>query len=343
MIEIDGSYLEGGGQIIRTAIALSAITQKGVHIFNIRKGREKPGLRPQHLEGIKASAKICNAKAEGLYLDSMEVKFTPGKLRGGEFTIDTKTAGSVTLILQTLVPQGICAESPLNLSIKGGTAVPFSPTIDYFQHVFCHWLKKIGVSIWVDVRRHGFYPKGGGEILVKIEPGKIKNINLSERGKLQKIDVLSVASNHLKDAKVAERMIDGFRKTLPEANTKFQYVDTVSPGCFIRSHAHFENGKLGADALGKPGKKAEQVGEEAARELKKAIDHNTPIESWMVDQIIPYIALATVETKEISKVKIPHLTKHAETNIWVVKKFLSVDFEIKNSIMICNAISNNIM
>ncbi len=157
-----------------------------------------------------------------------------------------------------------------------------------------------------------------------------------DRGTLQKIDVVSIASNHLKDAKVAERMVNGFGKIIPDANTKIQYVHALSPGCFIRSHAHFDNGKLGADALGKKGKRAEDVGKEAARALRKEIESDAPIDSWMVDQIIPYMALATINTNEISKVRIPCLTKHAQTNIWVTKKFLPVEFEIQNNIMICS-------
>ena len=336
MIDIDGSYLEGGGQILRTAIALSTITKQSVRILNIRKGREKPGLRPQHFQGITAAAKICGATVQGLKINSLEVDFAPSQIKGGTYTIDTKTAGSVTLILQTLIPIGIFSESPLELIIKGGTAVPFSPTIEYFQHIVCHILKIMGVSIFLDIRRHGFYPKGGGEIFVKIEPSKIRNIILMDRGTLQKIDVVSIASNHLKDAKVAERIVNGFGKIIPDAHTKIQYVHAFSPGCFLRSHAHFDNGKMGADALGKKGKRAEDVGKDAARALKKEIESNASIDSWMVDQIIPYMALATVKTNAVSKVKIPCLTKHAQTNIWVTKKFLPVEFEIQNNLMTCS-------
>jgi RNA 3'-terminal phosphate cyclase (ATP) len=335
MIEIDGSYLEGGGQIIRTAIALSAITQKPVRIFNIRKGRDKPGLRPQHLEGIKAAADICNATLAGAGLGSAEVIFEPKKLKGGSFTIDTRTAGSITLILQTLVPLGLFADTPLELSIKGGTAVPFSPTIEYFANILCYFLRIMGIVIFIEIKRHGFYPKGGGEVFVKIEPSKIKSINLTEPGNLQKIDVMSNASHHLKQAEVAERMIAGFRKIFPEAAIKAQYVDTLSPGCFLSSHALFENGKVGADALGKIGKRAEAVGRDAAQELRKAIDDGAPVDHWMVDQILPYLALAAAQTKEASRVRIPCLTKHAETNIWVIKKFLDIEFEISDNVIVC--------
>jgi len=130
-------------------------------------------------------------------------------------------------------------------------------------------------------------------------------------------------------------MIAGFRKIFPEVETKAQYFDTLSPGCFISSHALFENGKVGADALGKIGKRAEDVGLDAARELKNAIANGAPIDSWMVDQILPYIALATAQTKETSHVRIPQLTKHAETNIWVIKKFLDIEFGNRDNMIIC--------
>jgi len=335
MVEIDGSYLEGGGQIIRTAIALSSITKKPIHMYNIRVGREKPGLRPQHLVGIEAAVRMSNGEAEGLRLGSMDITFIPGEIRGGNYFIDTKTAGAITLILQTLVPMGIYADSTSLFEIKGGTAVPFSPSIEYFQHIFCYYLKIMGISVFTDTESHGFYPAGGGKIFTKLEPGKIKNINLTRRGELQKINVLSIASHHLKEAKVAERMINGFKRIFPKANTKFQYVDALSPGCFIRSHAHFENGKLGADALGEKRKKAEDVGEDAALRLKSAIESNTLIDLWMVDQIIPYFALAAYETEKKAKIRIPELTRHAQTNIWVVKNFLTVDFRVVEDVLEC--------
>jgi RNA 3'-phosphate cyclase len=335
MIEIDGGHLEGGGQIVRTAIALSAIYNKSVHIFNIRKGRDKPGLRPQHLEGIAAAVKLCEAKVEGLALNSTEISFTPGKIGGGENTIDTRTAGSVTLILQTLVPIGIYVDSPLQLTIRGGTAVPFSPTVEYFRHILCSIIKMLGVKVEIEVKRHGFYPKGGGEIHVRIFPGKLKPLNLTERGLLRQISVKSFASHHLKTARVAERMLDGFTRVIKDADTHCTYVDASSPGCFIASCALHENSIIGADVLGKRGKPAEDVGREAARSLKETMESNAPVDPWMVDQIIPYMALATFQTGEPSIISVPSLTKHAETNIWVVEKLLPVEFDFDEGRLHC--------
>jgi RNA 3'-phosphate cyclase len=338
MIDIDGSYLEGGGQIVRTAIALSAVTSEPVRLYNIRAGRKKPGLKPQHLSGIRAVSKISNAAIEGLSLGSKEVVFTPGRISGGEYVIDTKTAGAITLILQVLVPVGIYASSPLKMKIKGGTAVSWSPTILYFKHIFCHFLKMIGVLVFVDIERHGFYPRGGGVVSLEIIQGKLKNLELIHRGKLLKVDVIAISSNHLKSARVGERLISGFRKVFPDANIKIEYVDSFSPGCFVHSNAHFEFGKIGADTLGKRGKRAEDVGLEAALNLRKEIETGAPIDDWMVDQLIPYMALATYLNKLESIIRIPCLTRHAETNIWVVKKFLPVDFKEEGNLLICAAI-----
>ena len=335
MIEIDGSYLEGGGQIIRTAIALATVTRQTVTIFNIRKGRDKPGLRPQHLEGIAAASRICSGKTEGLSLNSTEVSFTPGMINGGKYTVDTKTAGAVSLILQTLVPIGMHAESLIELIIKGGTAVPFSPTIAYFNHVYCGVLKRMGISVDIEVKRHGFYPRGGGEVYARIYPTRIKGIDLTERGKLKDIRVESVASFHLKSARVAERMANGFKSIIPETKAQLKYVPADSTGCFVNGWAIYGNSVVGADFLGRVGKRAEEVGKEAALSLRQISDTDAAIDLWMVDQVIPYMAMAACETRQPSRIRILKSTKHAETNTWVVEQFLPVKYSIEGNVMTC--------
>jgi RNA 3'-phosphate cyclase len=339
MIDLDGGHLEGGGQILRTAIALSAVTRQAVRIFNIRKGREKSGLRPQHPGGVAAASKICNARVDGLVLNSSDIRFEPGSIKGGTYTVDTKTAGAVTLILQTLVPFGIYADSPLELVVKGGTAVPYSPTISYFQHVFCGILTMMGVSLSVTVKRHGFYPKGGGEVQVRISPSKMKSLHVMDRSAIKSITVYSFASNHLKTARVAERMMDGFAGILKGADANCSYVDALSPGCFISAVARYGNSILGSDELGKRGKRSEDVGADAAKKLRAAIDSEATLDSWMVDQVIPFMAVSTHQTGEPSKVRVSSLTKHAETNIWIVQKFLPVSFKTENNLLTCAKIS----
>ncbi len=335
MKEIDGSYLEGGGQIVRTAIALSAITRTPIRLFSIRAGREKPGLRPQHVEGIKAAAKMCGADVSGLNHGSTEVRFTPHAINGGDIIVDIKTAGSATLVLQTLTPMALYAAQPVHITIRGGTAVPFSPTSEYFEHVLLEFLARMGIQMHATTGRHGFYPSGGGEISVTIQPGNMKSLDLIERGALEKIVVVSVAHDQLRHARVAERMLAGFKNIIPEVATECRYVKALSVGCFISSRARFENSSFGADELGRRGKRAEDVGKDAALALQRAMSGNGAIDRWMVDQIIPYLALAAQVTGKKSRIKIPDLSNHARTNMWVVSTFLQVGFCTEDGILEC--------
>src|SRR6266540_276631 len=169
MIEVDGSFGEGGGQVLRTAVALSAVLSKEIHVFNIRAGRTEPGLRPQHMTGVKAAAELCSGHLEGLAVGSTEFVFKPGKLKAGTFRFDVGTAGSVTLVLQTLMPIIAFAPGAVHLEIVGGTDVKWSPPIDYVRLVTLPILKKIGYQGELELVGRGHYPKGGG--LVKFSTG----------------------------------------------------------------------------------------------------------------------------------------------------------------------------
>ncbi len=338
MILIDGSYLEGGGQIIRTSIALSTITGKPVKIINIRSKRRNPGLRAQHLKGIEATTKLCDAELKNAKIGSTSIEFIPKEVKGGNLSIDVGTAGSISLVLQTLVLPSIHAEEEVVLEITGGTDVKWSPTTTYFQHIFCDFLKKMGIDIHIETLKYGFFPKGNGKIKVIIKPCKnIKPINLIERDKLKRIDIWSIASENLKNRKVAERQVKGIKRVLKMnfENINIKYVPSLSLGSSAHVHAHFENCKLGASELGERGKLAEKVGEEAAKSLVKQIDSNACLDKWMADQILPYMALAGN-----SKVSVAEITNHVRTNIWVIEKFLPVKFEIDetNKIIFCQRI-----
>jgi len=335
MIEIDGSYGEGGGQILRTSLALSAVTGKAFRIYNIRKGRPKPGLKAQHYTAIESVARICNARVEGNRIGSEEVKFYPGKIKGVRFEANIGTAGSITLLLHAIIPPLLYAERETEIEITGGTNVLWSPTTDYFRHVFCNFLDRMGVDIRVDVERHGFYPRGGGKVHVRISPvSKLRVLELVEKGKFKRIDVWSISSSDLKNKKVAERQLKGFKEILNlEGHEHVLYVDTLSPGTSIHAHAHYTNTKLGADVLGEKGKPAEEIGRDCALLLKEQMDTGACLDEWMADQILPYMALAGGGKASVAKV-----TQHCKSNMWVIEKFLPVKFEVKENVISCKKI-----
>jgi len=341
MIEIDGSFGSGGGQILRTACALSAVTKKPCRVFNIRRGREKPGLMPQHLLGIQTLSQLCNGRLEGDSLGSEEIKFYPGEINGSRTSINVKfeTAGSITLVLQTLIPPALFAPVPIKVVFDGGaTDTFFSPTMNYFQHVFSKILTQITENcsppVEINVIRRGYYPEGGAKVEVKVYPSKLKNLNLTERGSFKKILVFSGASNSLKNKKVAERQIAGVREILGKlklpTEEKVEYYDTRCPGSQICLVAEFENTVIGTDNLGKLGKRAEDVGKESALELLREQKSGTCLDKHSADQILPYLVLAPGK----SQVTVSEITNHCETNIWVIEKFIEGKFEIKNNLIL---------
>lgn len=346
MIEIDGSYLEAGGQIIRTAVGLSALTGKPCRVFNIRAGRPKPGLMAQHLTGVQAIAKLCTAKISGAELWSKELTFEPGKIKSGEFQFNVGTAGSISLVLQSLVVPAIMAPGKLAFDIKGGTDVAWSPSIAYFQNILSYWLDKMGVKIKTDILKYGFYPKGGGHVRVEVVPtAHLKPLNLAKRGKPELIHALSIASEQLKKVQVAERQLEAAASilaalpdfkgaaidkiTAPSAaiRKEISYVQTLSPSSSLQLYTQFSNCRLGAGAIGERGKRAEQVGQEAAELLKRQTDSNACIDRWAADQLLPFMAVASEQGP--SEISVAEITNHCLTNVWVIEKFLPVKFSIE--------------
>ncbi len=353
MITIDGSHHEGGGQIIRTAVALSALTGKAVRIEKIRAGRPNPGLAAQHIAAVEAVAKLCNAKVRGADIGSQVLEFEPKKITGGESLVKISTAGSIGLVLQALLIPAAFAEKPLKIMksqdgdfklskprafergfkirIDGGaTFGKWAPPVLYLEHVVLPNLSRAGINFKINVLKEGFYPKGGALVEVETELAKPKKIELLERGEVRKICGISIASNHLKNARVAERQKDAAIRALEPVmemvgktvEIKAEYVDASCPGSGIVLWADCGSSVLGADAIGELYLPAEKVGENAAKKLLKQIDSGACLDEWMADQIVPYLALAE------GVVKVAEITPHTETNIWVVEQFLGNRFEV---------------
>lgn len=337
MIEIDGSFGEGGGQVLRISLAMSVITRKPCHIFNIRKKRKKPGLRISHLRTVEALTLLCRAQTKGDYLNSQEIEFYPNPISKEQISINIPTAGSITLILQALVLAGAYSKLPIRLIFNGGaTDTFFSPTIDYFNYVFSNTLKKTGLQFKIDIKKRGFYPEGNAQVITQIFPSKFKQISLTERGRLKKILIISGASKNLEKRKVAERQVSGVKQILGKLNLpleeKIEYYSSLSMGSQINIIAQLENTILGVDNLGKLGKSAEIVGEETAREFLKEVKSGACLDKHMADQILPYMALAPGK----SRATVSEITKHCETNIQTIESFIDGKFEIKDNLITWN-------
>jgi len=336
MIEVDGSFGEGGGQVLRTAIALAAVLSKDIHVFNIRAGRAEPGLRPQHMTGVKAAAELCSSELEGLRVGSTEFTFKPGKLRAGTFRFDVGTAGSITLVLQTLMPILAFAPGSVRLEITGGTDVNWSPPIDYLRLVTLPILKKIGYKAELETVRRGHYPRGGGLVKFSTEGASIlhslTNKSASSISKIYGISHAVALPRH-----VAERQAAAAKKCLEEAKLPYPSIDVevlddrrqLGPGSGIVLSAETQNGNiLGADALGERGRPAEEVGSTAGSILVEEVESGAILDRHMGDIIVPYLVLA----QGTSEVSISRVTQHTQTNVKVAEWLTWVRINLEGEI-----------
>jgi len=345
MIELDGSHGEGGGAILRQALALSMLTGKAFRIDNIRKGRCNPGLAAQHVACVDAAMALCNAEVVGRYTGSTELSFSPGTFKGGRHDINIGTAGSITLLLQSVMLPSIFCGKKVSLHVTGGTDVKWSQPFDYFASVFLPQMRRYA-DIEANLFKRGYYPAGGGEVKIVINgkyssPGNAPSILLLEQKKLLQIRGVSHASLDLEQARVAERQADSAKLFLDKLKAPFsitnQYYVSPSTSSGITLWAIFGDDEidqmnpiiLGADSLGDKGKKSEQVGREAAESLLPEINSGAAVDKHLADQLIPFMALTggLIRTSEV--------TDHVRSNIYVAEKFLEVKFEIKDNIISC--------
>lgn len=328
-IEIDGSFGEGGGQVLRSSLSLSCITGKSVRIFNIRKGRAKPGLRPQHLAAARALARISGADVRGAELGSHEIAFAPGPVKAGEYLFEIGTAGSVALLLQALLPPLLFAAGPSRLVLTGGTHVPFGPPFDYLGDVFFPRLARIGVQVSCDIECYGFYPRGGGKITAGIAPVReIHGVDLREKGGVLSVTGRSCVANL--PLSIAERQRDAAVELLARHSPAIETaaVPAIGRGTFLFIKVETEGGPAGFSAVGAIGKRAEEVGREAAREALAYIEAAAALDPRFADQILLYLALS----KDPSSFTTSRVTNHLATHLPLVRRLLGCQFEIEGNV-----------
>ncbi len=329
---IDGSYGEGGGQILRTALALSCVLGKPIEVQNIRKARPKPGLQPQHLAAVKAAAKISNATIEGATLSSTSLKFTPGPVSSGDYRFDVAetigSAGSTSLVLQTLLLPLLSADRISTVILLGGTHVPWSPTFHYLERLFLPTIRKLGFRVELNIEQWGWYPRGGGSISARIEPSRPgAGIMLLERGRLERVTGISAVANLPEE--IAQRQKKQALGVLAEndiaADIGIIHAPSPGKGTLLFLGAEFEHAAAAFDSLGAIGKRAETVADEAARALLDHLGTGACLDPHLADQVIPYLALAQGRSEFTTS----RITRHQLTNIWVVRQFLDARIEVE--------------
>jgi len=327
----------GGGQVLRTATAIAAAIGKEVKIKNIRRARPTPGLKEQHLKGVRGIAEITNGELKKDKKGSTEIEFKPGKTIKPEIEINIETAGSVGLILQQF--QILALEKQIEITVNGGgTHVKWAPPVEYMSEIFLPLMKKYNYEGEIEVEKEGFYPKGGARVKARLNGEKLNKIRIKERGKLKKITGISKASEQLKQSKVVERQKKAAKKELkrkerknikPEIEEK--YVRSLSPGSGILLRAETDKTIIGADQVGEKGKPSEEIGIEAAEELTEELDSEASVDIHMADQIVPYMGYVEKETF----FKTRKITKHIETNIEITKELLNADFIVEEDMIRC--------
>lgn len=323
-LQIDGSQGEGGGQILRTSLALSLYLQRPIHLLNIRAKRQNPGLRRQHLTCVLAAAEISNAKVTGAHVGSKEIWFHPGPIKPGNYRFDIGTAGSTTLLLQALLPPLLLAPGPFQLTLCGGTHNPKAPPFDFLEQAFLPQLKKMGAKVQLQLERHGFYPQGGGILLVSIKPAHhLKPTAILNRGPIKCIQATAIVAGLPRH--IGEREITTLAALLnlnPE-NCRIQELQGCGVGNVVTANIHCKQITEVFTGFGQRGIRAEKIAQNLAQEVESYLSAEVPVGPYLADQLLLPMALAGGG----QFLTLPP-TRHTLTNIQVIEAFLPLRFEV---------------
>lgn len=325
MVEIDGAFGEGGGQIIRSSLTLSLATGRAFRVFNIRARRPKPGLLRQHLTAIRAAAEIGSADVRGDALGSRDLTFRPGQVRAGDYRFATGSAGSTSLVLQTVLPVLLACDGPSHVTLEGGTHNTFAPPFEFLERAFLPLVGRIGGRVEAVLDRPGFYPAGGGKLRVRIEPiRQAQRLELSERGPIKAIRAQAVVSRLPRH--IAERELQPIRRAFslkPDRATVVEERRSPGPGNVVSIVVESEHVTEVVTAFGRKGVPAEEVAEIAIAEASEYVDAGVPVGRHLADQLLVPLALfrgGDFLTLEPSA--------HTTTNVETIRRFLSTDVSV---------------
>jgi RNA 3'-phosphate cyclase len=327
VLEVDGSYGEGGGQLVRSAVALAALTGRALRLDRVRAKRAKPGLAPQHLAAVRAVAALCDARCEGLELGASGFRFEPRtRPAGGELRIDVGTAGSVTLVLQALLPALIAARRASRAVVCGGTDVRQAPSWDYFCEVLLPLLGRMGLHVRASCARRGYYPRGGGEVAVEVEPGEPRALALDTGSPWAVSGAAHVANL---PSTIAERMRTAALAALGrEASIEARALgrgEVIGTGGAITVWAESDATRLGASRIAERGVRAEALGQAVGRELAADMASGAALDAHAADQVLVYLALANGDSSFLARA----VSSHARTAMWLIEKFLPARFTLE--------------
>ncbi|UWG47667.1 RNA 3'-terminal phosphate cyclase [Halanaeroarchaeum sp. HSR-CO] len=318
MRTVDGRT--GGGQLVRTAVAMSAVTGDPILMENVRGARDQPGLRAQHVAAVETVASLADATTAGVEIGSEEFRFDPGGVTGGEVEQSIGTAGSVTLVFDAVLPLATRLDETATVTVAGGTDVKWAPPFDYFRSVKLPTVDSLGIGATVTLHRRGFYPAGGGEATLAVEPASMTPLEFDDRSDLESIVVHSVASTTLESASVADRQADAAVESLDALTavpitTDISYVEAADKGSAIVIASRFESSIGGFTALGEPGKPSEAVAKTATNRFQTFLSTDAAVDAHLADQLVPLLALAG------GRIRIPRVTNHVETHLSLVRAF----------------------
>lgn len=322
---IDGSYGEGGGQILRTALALSLCLKRPVHLYNLRARRDRPGLRRQHLACVRAAAEIGGAKVNGATLGSQELYFAPGQLRPGCYAFDIGTAGSTTLLLQTILFPLLLAPGPSRLRLTGGTHNPKAPAFDFLAQAFLPLLARMGAKVNLTLRRPGFYPQGGGVLEAEIEPvSGLSPLAIPDRGKVLDIHARALVAGLPRHIAERELKVLAHSLGLPASALCIEELTGCGVGNVVTVTVRCEHIAEVFTGFGERGVRAETVAEHLVTEVKDYLAAQVPVGPYLADQLLLPMALAG-SGRFLTVPPTPHTT----TNIWVIEQFLPLSFKLR--------------